>query len=176
MILAVDELSEAGDWVAEFELLYERHYRDVFRYCLALLREVEDAEDVTGEAFERAFRAWRAGRGPAGEALPWLLLIARRMVIDRARRQKLLRWLPLTRSAATTPAAATDAERLEFWLWFDQLATVLTPHQREALLLRYQQDLPMEQIALVLGISEPGVRSLISRSLATLRDHPELIR
>jgi RNA polymerase sigma-70 factor (ECF subfamily) len=176
MILAMDELSDAREWAAEFELLYERHYRDVFRYCLALLREVEDAEDVTGEVFERGFRAWRSGHGPAGTPLPWLLLIARRIVIDRSRRRKLVSWLPLTRSAATASDGTADVDRLEFWLWFDRLATVLTPRQREVLLLRYQHDLPIDQIGLVMGISEPGARSLISRALAILREHPELIR
>jgi RNA polymerase sigma factor (sigma-70 family) len=161
-----------------YDVVYQRHYRDVFRYCLVLLRDSSDAEDVTGEVFERGLRAWNGGRRPGGEALPWLLLVARRIVIDRGRRRKLVRWLSLTRLGPmqSTGQAGAEIDRMEFWLWFDQLASALTPRQREVLLLRYQYDLADGQIGLILGLSEPGVRSLASRAIAALRSHPELIR
>jgi RNA polymerase sigma-70 factor (ECF subfamily) len=161
-----------------YDVVYERHYRDVFRYCLVLLRDSSDAEDVTGEVFERGLRAWNGGRRPGGEALPWLLLVARRIVIDRARRRRLIRWLSLSRLGPMQVAAgrSSEADRMEFWLWFDQLASALTPRQREVLLLRYQYDLADGQIGRILGLSEPGVRSLASRAIAALRNNPELIR
>ena len=134
----------------EFRHAYELHYRDVFRYCLILLRESADAEDVAAEAFERGLRARRSGRGPEGEQLPWLLLTARRIVIDRARRRRLLHWLPLVATPAESRSISqSETERVEFWLWFDRP---------------------------ILGLSEPGVRSLASRAIAALRQHPELIR
>jgi RNA polymerase sigma factor (sigma-70 family) len=169
--LRTDELDR------EFDVVYARHYRDVFRYCLVLLRDASDAEDVTGEVFERGLRAWRGGRRPPGEALPWLLLVARRIVIDRARRRRLVRWLSFARIGPTVQAGAgVEVERMEFWIWFDQLASALTSRQREVLLLRYQYDLKDQEIGRILGLSEPGVRSLASRALAALRHHPELTR
>jgi RNA polymerase sigma factor (sigma-70 family) len=169
--LRADELD------VEFDHLYLRHYRDVFRYSLVLLRDASDAEDVTGEVFERGLRSWRAGRRPTGEPLSWLLLVARRIVIDRGRRRRLVRWLPFTGTGSTGHArAAVDIERMEFWVWFHQLATALTSRQREVLLLRYQYDLADEEIGRIMGLSEPGVRSLASRALAALRNHPELTR
>ncbi len=65
------------DLALTFEGLYRERYRDVYRYTLLMLHRVEDAEDVTAETFQRAFRAWRSGHGPSGQPLPWLLLIAR---------------------------------------------------------------------------------------------------
>jgi RNA polymerase sigma-70 factor (ECF subfamily) len=177
IIFRMEGLSGAATRGEGFEAIYGRHYHDLFRYCLAWLREVEEAEDLVGEVFERGFRAWREGRGPAGEALPWLLLIARRILIDRNRRRRLLRWLPLAGSdAARAPDQSQDADRLEFWLWFDRLAAVLTDRQREVLLLRYQLDLSDAQIGQAMGLSEAGVRSLAFRAIATLREHPELVR
>ena len=160
----------------QFDLVYVRHYRDVFRYCLVLLRDPSDAEDVSGEVFERTLRAWRTGRRPADETLPWLLLVARRIVIDRSRRRRLIRWLSLAGSVRAEQGAQVEVERMEFWIWFDQLAAALTPRQREVLLLRYQYDLADEEIGRILGLSEPGVRSLASRAVAALRHHPELTR
>ena len=159
----------------EFTAVYSRHQREVFRYCLVMLRSVEEAEDVAAETFERGLRAWRLGRSATGEPLPWLLLIARRIVIDRSRRRRLLRWLPLSAAPAHSNSSA-DVDRVEFWLWFDRLAAALTARQREVLLLRYQHDLSDAEIGRVLGLSEPGVRSLASRALASLRQHPELLR
>ena len=66
--------------------------------------------------------------------------------------------------------------RTEFWLWFDAVARALNGRQREVLLLRYQRDLTDAEIGSILGISESGVRSLVSRAIAVLREHEELLR
>lgn len=74
------------------------------------------------------------------------------------------------------PGAADGPEaETQFWMWFDALATVLNPRQREVLVLRYQRDLSVRDIAEIMGLSESGVRTLTSRALAVLRSHPELL-
>ncbi len=167
----------AGEAADSFGRLFLRHERDVFRDCLVYLRRPEDAEDAVSEVFERGCRAWSTDRRPAGDPLPWLLLIARRLLIDRARRRRRIGWLPLSLvPASLEPAETGTTDRSEFWLWFEQLAAVLTPRQREVLLLRYQFDLPDAEVARVLGLSEPGVRSLAARALAALRANPEVLR
>ena len=160
-----------------FEALYRQRYRDVYRYSLLMLRRPEDADDVTSEAFHRAYVAWQSGRGPAGQALPWLLLIARRLVIDKARRRRLISWLPLGGlSPSHEPCDQAETGRTEFWLWFDRFAQELPERQREVLILRYQRDLDNEAIAEILGLSTSGVRSLVARACATLRRNPEIWR
>jgi RNA polymerase sigma factor (sigma-70 family) len=72
-------------------------------------------------------------------------------------------------------SADAGERKTEFWLWFDAIASVLTDRQREALLLRYQRDLTDADIGSIMGISESGVRSLVSRALDVLRSHPELL-
>lgn len=155
-----------------FEELYVRHHRDVLRYAAFLVRDADDGADVAAETFERAFDAWRRGRGPGGAALPWLLLIARRIVIDRSRRRRLLRWLPIR---GTEAAAPDRLERREFWLWLDRLADVLPDRQREVLFLRYRRDLTDVEIGALMGLSASGVRSLLARAIQRLREHPELL-
>ncbi len=158
-----------------FEALYRERYRDVYRYALLMLRSADDAEDVTADAFGRAYVAWRSGQGPAGQPLPWLLVITRRLVIDRARRRRLLSWLPLASlRPEREPAAEGEAARSEFWLWFDALSRALPERQREVLFLRYRRDLDDEEIGEILGLSASGVRSLVFRACATLRRNPEI--
>ncbi|HUP55597.1 MAG TPA: sigma-70 family RNA polymerase sigma factor [Methylomirabilota bacterium] len=158
-----------------FEQVYATHFRDVERYVLLMLGEPDDADDIVADTFQRAFLAWRNGRGPAGRALPWLLLIARRLVTDRWRRRRLIAWIPLGGDHSPEPADTEDAAtRSEFWLWLAALARVLPDRQREVIYLRYQRDLTDDEIGEILGLSASGVRSLVSRALSALRSHPEL--
>jgi RNA polymerase sigma factor (sigma-70 family) len=161
-----------------FEEAYRDHYRDVYRYVLVMSHERDEADDVVGEVFKRAFEAWREGRGPAGRALPWLLLIARRLLTDRWRHGRLIAWVRLRsgEDESRPRAGAVDhmANEREFWMWLDALSRSLPPRQREVLLLRYQRDLTDAEIGEVLGLSESGVRSLAARAIAALRRHPEL--
>ena len=172
------EVERATDGLeSTFEALYRQRYRDVYRYALMMLRHEADAEDVTAETFDRAFSAWCGGHGPAGQPLPWLLVIARRIVIDRQRRRRLLSWLPLgALQPHDEPSDGGATDRSDFWLWFDRFARELPARQREVLILRYQRDLDDEAIGGILGLSTSGVRSLVARACETLRRNPEIWR
>jgi len=161
-----------------FADLYRERYRAVYRYVLLMLRSPNDAEDVTAEAFGRAYSAWRRGHGPQSQSpLPWLLQIARRIVIDRSRRARVLAWLPLPFLAPNQePRVEDETGRSDFWLWFDSFARQLPPRQREVLILRYQRDLDDPTIGEILGLSPSGVRSLVSRACEALRRNPEVWR
>jgi RNA polymerase sigma-70 factor (ECF subfamily) len=166
--LVVDE-----EWAverADFRRVYSHTWPDVFRYAWVLVRHREDAEDVASEAFRRAFESWTAGRGPQGDVRPWLFLITRRVAIDRLRRRRLIRWLPLERVPEPETSADEAAfRRSEVWIWFDQLCRAIPADQREALLLRFQFDLSDAEAAKVLGTSVANVRTRVSRGLARLR-------
>lgn len=159
-----------------FEAVYREHYREVYRYVLLSLRRPNDVDDIVADTFDRAFAAWRSGHGPAGRALPWLLVISRRIVVDRWRRDRLIRWLPFVSGGGSREPAdqADPGSQAEFWLWLEQLARALPDRQREVVFLRYQRDLSDEEIGDILGLSASGVRTLVSRAIAGLRAHPEL--
>jgi RNA polymerase sigma-70 factor (ECF subfamily) len=188
-IAGVDLSPERLDAQASsFEAVYSEHYRDVSRHVILTTRGRDDVDEIVAETFARAFAAWRSGRGPAGRPLPWLLVIARRIATDRWRRRRLIAWLPLPDSHRPSSRSwdgrqSTDIEPggpdraagvAEFWLWLDALSQALPARQRDVLFLRYQQDLTDEDIGEVLGLSASGVRTLASRALNGLRNHPEL--
>jgi len=176
-----------GSRATSFEAVYTAHYRDVKRHVILVTRGRDDVDEIVAETFARAFSAWRSGHGPAGRALPWLLVIARRIATDRWRRRRLISWLPLPERVAggrswdrrTTalqePAIADPGpQEAEFWLWLDALSRALPVRQRDVILLKYQRDLTDEEIGEILGLSASGVRTLVSRAITALRHHPEL--
>jgi RNA polymerase sigma factor (sigma-70 family) len=166
--------TDAPPAATTFESIYEAHQRDVLRYAALMLRDPDEAADITAEAFARAWDAWSADRGPAGRPLPWLLVITRRLIVDGWRRRRRIAWLPLL-DESRVPAPDRIVET-NFWLWLDQLAAALPVRQREVIFLRYRRDLSDAEIGTVMGLSGSGVRSLLARAIQSLRDHPELVR
>src|SRR5919206_934501 len=65
-----------------FASVAERHLDDVYRYLLVFTRDAALAEDLTGETFERALRAWRRFDPRRASARTWLCALARNVALD----------------------------------------------------------------------------------------------
>ncbi len=153
--------------------MYLECWPRLYRYAASLARNREDAEDVACEAIRRAYEAWVAGRGPSGDGLPWLFLIAHRVVIDRNKRRSVT-WLPIQEGDGQA-GAQEGLGYLETSEWFSGLRRQLSQKQYEAIVLRYLFDLGDVQIGRIMGLSAGGVRTNVSRGLATLRKRPEVL-
>src|SRR3954469_14994536 len=73
---------------SRFEDLYRASRDDVFAYVATLLRDRASAEDVTAQAFERAYRRRRLFDARRGSERAWLYGIARNAALDELRRRK----------------------------------------------------------------------------------------
>ncbi len=149
--------------------LHERYLDDVFRYAARRLKRREDAEDVTAETFAAAFAALPKYRGDVEPKL-WLLGIARRKIADALRRKQRR---PETQWDETDEPCAPQADdpahhfsRGENARQMRELLTQLQPDQREALLLKYVEDLSIEEIAIVMNRSKGAANSLLQRARA----------
>jgi RNA polymerase sigma-70 factor, ECF subfamily len=131
---------------------------------------VQDAEDLTQETFIRAWQRiglyrskWRFST--------WLFTIATRLAAGRARRIGSVPALTLTddpRAAGLPHAGLEHAEESSrIWALVDE---VLSPEQRAAVWLRYAEDLSMQEIAVVMGKSEVGVRVMLHRARGLLAE------
>src|SRR5918995_3487525 len=72
---------------AAFEELYRSSRDDVYAYVAGLLRDRSAAEEVTSQAFERAWRKRRQLDPEKGPARAWLFGIARNSALDELRRR-----------------------------------------------------------------------------------------
>ena len=151
-------------------LFHERHLDDVFRYVSRRLARREDAEDVCAEVFAAAFETLPRFRGDVEPKL-WLLGIARRKVADALRRQTLRREVELppdfdladASCHSHPPRAALQAETRQK---LRDLLANLKDEQREVLLLKYVEELSVEEIAVVMNRSHGAANSLLQRARA----------
>ena len=156
--------------------LVERSQRRLVRYLLYLIGRRDYAEDLAQETWIRVLQRGSQYNGRQ-RFDPWLFAIARNLAIDYLRKKgKAVQTasLPddgdeilLVSSSGPSPfeaaARSQDAIRLAGQL------QILSPLYREALLLRFQEDLSLAEIAQVLGAPVTTVTSRIYRGLAALR-------
>ncbi|MEY2567050.1 MAG: hypothetical protein QOE35_1579 [Actinomycetota bacterium] len=143
-------------WETGLVEVYEARYRDLVRLAYLLTGSIEVAEELVQDAFLAARTSWSSVREP----FPYL----RSAVVNRTRSWG--RRLQLERRHAnTTREAAAGLQADEMW---DALAT-LNERQRAAIVLRFYEDLPDDDIAELLGCRPATVRTAIHRGLAALR-------
>ena len=146
--------------------LHEHYLDDVFRYVARRLARREDAEDVTAETFAAAFAALPKYRG-AVEPKLWLLGIARRKIADALRhkgRRPETNWDDALELSAPNADPVYHFSRGESARQIHQLLGELQPDQREALLLKYVEELSIEEIAVVMNRSKAAANSLLQRA------------
>lgn len=142
--------------------LFESHYHAVYGFVLRSCADPAVAEDLTQDVFVRALRSRRAGS--VTNERPWLLRIARNLLIDRWRRSERI---PQHLEALECDSAAIPPAELRTDL-HGALARLPTA-QREAFLLREVGGLSYVEIAAVTGTSPAAVRSSIYRARRQLR-------
>ena len=153
----------------DFDALYRDARDDVFAYAATLLRDRGAAEDVTAQAFERAYK--RRSRFDARRGTPraWLFGIVRNAALDELRRRKRasVAELPLPiAEPAPDEAAELAAER-------DAVRTALgtlAARDREVIALKYHAELSNAELAAVLGVSPTNAGTLLHRAMTKLRE------
>jgi RNA polymerase sigma-70 factor, ECF subfamily len=166
-----------GDTTA-FEQLIERHQTLVAGTVARMLGSNSDVEDIAQQVFIRVWKS--AGRYVArAKFTTWLLKITRNLVFNEMRRAKRHPHLPvqLEPEAEEMPlkdeaTATPDATLLQVELQAEiEKAIMLLPDtQRMALVLRRYEELSYEEIADVLDLSVPAVKSLLFRARTELRE------
>jgi RNA polymerase sigma factor (sigma-70 family) len=153
-----------------FAELYERTFPRVYAYVAALLRDRSAAEDVTAQAFERAYRKRRSYRAARGSMDAWVFGIARNAALDelrkRSRRAK-LEGDPEDVHAASPEDQADMALRRET---VRAALASLDGQERDLIALKFAGGLSNGEIARVLRMSESNVGTRLHRTITKLRE------
>ena len=177
---ALCERVAAGDEAA-FEHLVERYQQRTFRLAWSILRNTEDARDLSQEAFVRLLEVAGSFRGRARFST-WFYRLVVNLCFDHRRKH---RWwhqvfgreergddgdesvVDQQVALSVDPADVLGRERTLARVW--EAAGKLSPQQRAVLVLHVQEELPMSEVANVLGCAEATARVHLHRALAGLR-------
>jgi len=165
-----------GDTSA-FEKVIERHQALVAGTVARMLGSNSDVEDIAQQVF---IRVWKSARRyvPRAKFTTWLLKITRNLVFNELRRSKRHAHVPLQSEPGTEDPPlkdetnpAPDASLLEAELRqaIEEAIMQLPDSQRMALVLRRYEQLSYEEIAEVLDLSVPAVKSVLFRARTELR-------
>jgi RNA polymerase sigma factor (sigma-70 family) len=152
-----------------FAALYERTFPRVYAYVASLLRDRAAAEDVTAQAFERAYRKRGSYRARRGSREAWLFGIARNAALDELRRRK--RRASLEGEPGDLDAPSAD-EHVELALRRETVRAALAQldgAERDLVALKFSAGLSNAEIAAVLGVSESNAGTRLHRALTKLR-------
>jgi RNA polymerase sigma-70 factor, ECF subfamily len=157
--------------------LVEQYQYRLVRYLIYLLGRRDEVDDLVQETWLRVLERGRSYDGRS-RFEPWLFTIARNLTIDHLRRRRNLSLDPEddTEQGAAAQLPASDdpspfvlAARTEDSQRLAQSMQTLNFIYREVLVLRFQEDLSLQEVATVVGVPVSTVASRIYRGLRTLR-------
>jgi len=156
---------QRGDEAA-FVTLMQRHERRVYNLAYRMVGRVEDARDVTQDAFVSAYRHLRNFRGDSAFGT-WLHRIAVNACYDLLRKRPTLT-VPFDEQIGDRPSGADPAERASTAADVQRALLSVPQEFRAVLVLHEVQDLPVEEIATALGIPSGTVKSRLHRGRIAL--------
>ena len=153
-----------------FAELYERTFPRVYAYVASLLRDRSAAEDVTAQAFERAYRKRRSYRPARGSMDAWLFGIARNAALDELRARKRRATLEVDPEDTGSPAPEDQADVAVRRETVRAALASLDGPERDLIALKFAGELSNGEIARVLRTSESNVGTRLHRTITKLRE------
>ena len=165
--------------LGSIETLHALYSQRIFRFLLTSVRDRDLAESLTQDTFIRAWNAREQFRGDCSPAT-WLTRIALNLVRDHTRTNRFRFW----KHVASTAVAATEfagflpdkvssaesaliAQQQVALIW--QTVATLTERQRTVFLLRFVEELDLQDIAQITGMPISTVKTHLYRGLAAIR-------
>jgi RNA polymerase sigma-70 factor (ECF subfamily) len=168
-----------------FDQIMRQHQRRVYRVIYLLVRDADTADTLTQECFLRAYQK-RAGFRGECRIETWILRIAVNLVRDHGKSRRTSFWKRLVgledgEASGTEPrqfpAPGPSAERAllareELQAVWNALSS-LSRQQRAIFFLRYEEEMPLAQIADLLQVKVGSVKTQLARATGKLREMKE---
>ena len=154
-----------------FAAVFNAHHRDAVRLAYLLTSDADQAEDIVSDAFAKVWTQWQKGR--VDDVGAYLRRAVANTAKSRLRRRYLERREAERRTGDDRGVRRLDdhaAEQDQVW----QAIQRLPDRQRAVVVLRYYEDLSVEETAEILGVSQGTVKSQTARGLDRLRELVDL--
>jgi RNA polymerase sigma-70 factor, ECF subfamily len=150
--------------------IYDRYAPSIYRYVYRKTGNVETAQDLTAETFRRFLEALKRDAGPREHLSGWLHRVAHNLIVDHYRRQpveapaSLEDFEPAVVATQEQDLAREDqAERARAAL------NMLTPLQQQVVILRYLEELSLQEVAEMLNRTVGSVKALQHRAISSMQ-------
>jgi RNA polymerase sigma-70 factor (ECF subfamily) len=175
-IVSDDDLAR---WVrqgddAAWDVLVKRYNRPVFRVCWRSTGNSAVAEDLTQDVWLRVWKKRESIRD--GGFIFWVFDIARKICIDRARKDKIRRETTAEPEDAVAVEDAHGAyinvpDKANLKIFAEELLAILPEKERRVLLKRFVEGMTQQAVAESEGCSDPTIKVICARATARIRAH-----
>ena len=153
-----------------FAKLYEQNFDKIYRYISLKVGNKTEAEDMTQQVFIKALQSISSYKWKDVPFSAWLFRIAHNQVIDYYRKQSRQSTTPLYEYMAVTNCDTEKA--IEDKADIERLLTAskkLTAAQQEVITLRFAGELPIAEVARIMGKTQGAVKALQHSAIVALR-------
>lgn len=152
-----------------FGILYDRHVSIVYNKCITLVKNKEIAKDLTHDIFLKAFV--NLGNFKSNSLFrTWLLAITYNICIDSLKKTR--QYIEVSIDEVKISKISEDDNDQKIMemeiIRLEKLLNKIPTDDKTILLMKYQDDLSIKEIALVLNIKESAVKMRISRAKAKI--------
>jgi RNA polymerase sigma-70 factor, ECF subfamily len=162
-------LARSGDEDA-IVTIYHNYFDPVYQFCRLRVGDDQTAQDLTSEVFTRFIQSLKRETAPQTSLRGWIFRVTRNLIYDYYGREKELpvetldQWLISTDTDPEVQALQTmQIERAR------RAIGMLSPAQQEVLMLRFDQQLSLQETADIMDRQANAIKALQFRAVNTLR-------
>jgi RNA polymerase sigma-70 factor (ECF subfamily) len=168
-----DLVNRAKEYDQEaFAKLYEDNFDRIFRYIAIKVGNRMEAEDLTQQVFMKALKAISSYKWREVPFSAWLYKIASNQVVDYIRKKSRQPETELNEDiTATEDRPYKTAEKKMELEELSQALKKLTALQQEVISLRFSWEMPIAEVASIMGKKEGAIKALQHSAIKALRKH-----
>lgn len=163
---------KSGDQAA-FNQLVRLYQKRVYAVAFRMVRDIEEAKDLTQEVFVRMYAALTGFRGEAS-VFTWAYRATVNLAINHLRRKKIISWVPLLEAEEKPEEpkeGLSDRENDRLKQAIAEAVKKLPPKQRAIFILRHYDELSNEEIAQIVGKSVGSVKANYFQALQKMKKY-----
>ncbi|MFC1903804.1 sigma-70 family RNA polymerase sigma factor [Chloroflexota bacterium] len=150
--------------------IYEENFDRIYRYIVLKIGERTEAEDMTQQVFLNAFKSISSFKWKGTPFSSWLYRIAHNQIVDYLRKKSKRATVPLDESLVSGSGnPELEAERGLDVKHLVLATRRLTKAQQEVISLRFAGEMPIAEVAKIMGKSEGAVKALQHSAIISLR-------
>ena len=149
--------------------LFERYHIRIYNYCLKLTKNKAVSEDIAQETFYKVLKHRRSFNNKTFAA--WIFTITRNLCIDYLKKTKTSMLNTESLESNIENTSYNDNEKKERIEHLTNTLNKLSPIDKELIILSRYEKLKYKDIAVIMQMSEPAIKTRIHRALQKLKSH-----